>query len=304
MLPVKALITGVNGFVGRYLLAELFENGYDVTGIDIAGACSVDLLDAQAVKTVIAAEKPDAVFHLAGISSVGMSWEQPQATVDVNVIGTLNLLEALREQGGEPRVLIVGSSDEYGKVKPEDCPIKETLPVRPINPYAISKLAQEQFALLYAKAYGMRIILTRSFNHTGPGQRQGFVVPDFCSRIVEIERGANRDMGVGNLSARRDFSDVRDVVHAYRLLLEKGRSGEIYNVGSGMAYEVGEILTRLASMSEVNVNIFMDKAKVRPVELPLIMGDISKLKKDTGFEPVHNIADTLKNTLEYWRNKD
>ncbi len=303
---MKALITGINGFVGSYLLAELFENGYDVNGIDISGDKSrtVDLLDGEAVKKAVEQAQPDVVFHLAGISSVGLSWEQPQATVDVNVKGTINLLEAVRSYNPKTKILIVGSSDEYGKVKPENCPIKETLPVRPVNPYAISKLAQEQFAILYAKAYKMHIVITRSFNHTGPGQKLGFVVPDFCARIVAIERGADRNMGVGNLGARRDFSDVRDVVRAYRLLIEKGRAGEIYNVGSGKAYDIGELLTRVASMSDANVYIFTDKAKMRPVELPLIQSDISKLKQDTGFEPQYDMMDTLRNTLEYWRAQE
>jgi GDP-4-dehydro-6-deoxy-D-mannose reductase len=301
---MKALITGINGFVGGYLLAELFENGYDVTGLDIKGGDqAVDLLDKDAVGKEIGKAKPDVIFHLAGMSSVGASWEQPQRFVDVNVKGTINLLEAVRAVKPDIRVLIVGSSDEYGKVRPEDCPIKETLPVRPVNPYAISKLAQENFAVLYARAYDMQIVLTRSFNHTGPGQRRGFVIPDFCERIVKIERGADRNMGVGNLGARRDFSDVRDVVRAYRVLIERGRAGEVYNVGAGSAYDIGELLTRLTSMSEANINVYADKAKMRPVELPLIQSDISRLAADTGYKPRYDIMDTLRDTLEYWRSQ-
>lgn len=301
---MRALITGINGFVGQYLKDELKKNGYHVSGMDIVGNGDVhcaDLEDYDAVMRVIEEVSPQCVFHLAGQASVGLSWEKPQKTFAINVNGTLNLLESIRRTKIAIPVLIIGSADEYGRVSEEDCPIKEDLMPAPCNPYAISKLAQEQLCKLYVQAHNMRIIMTRSFNHTGPGQKRGFVVPDFCSRIVAMEREGIERIGVGNLEAKRDFSDVRDIVRAYRNLMEKGKSGEIYNVGSGKAYSIRELLDMLIEISGRKIKICVDRDKMRPVDLPLIQSDISKLTAHTGYCPQYEMRQTLGETLEYWR---
>jgi GDP-4-dehydro-6-deoxy-D-mannose reductase len=301
---MKTLITGINGFVGEYLKQELRNHGYDVYGMDIVasdGVFCADLLNPAAVREVICSVQPDCIFHLAGQASVKRSWDNPQLTLDVNVRGTLNLLDAVRDFDKRARLLIVGSSDEYGYVNEKDCPIHETIMPRPDNPYAISKKAQEDLALLYAKAYGMDIICTRSFNHTGPKQQKGFAIPDFASRIAEIERGLEPVLLVGNLSAKRDVSDVRDIVHAYRLLVEKGKSSGIYNVGSGNAFEVGRLLQSLIDLSVVKIEVEIDPQKFRPIDLPVVQSDISNLTNDTGFASKYTIEQTLKETLLYWR---
>lgn len=300
---MRALITGANGFVGKYLKQELEGAGIEVLGTDFRGEDVIlaDLLDQSAAKGIVNDSKPDLVFHLAGQSAVGFSWKNPTLTFDVNVNATINLLDAVRESGQKCRMVIIGSADEYGKVRPEDCPIKETFVPEPESPYAISKFTQEKMALLYAKAYGMDIVLTRSFNHSGPGQQRGFVLPDFASQIAQIERGAEPQLLVGNLSAERDFSDVRDTVRAYRLLSEKGKCGRVYNVGSGRAYVIKDMLQMLISLSKVKITVVEDETKMRPVDTPLIVGDIGKLQQDTGFEPEYKIEDTLGAILDYWR---
>ncbi len=201
----------------------------------------MDLLDFVCVKNYMQSERPGIIFHLAGQSAVGLSWKEPQMTFSINVNATLNLLDAARELPAPARVLLIGSGDEYGKTDGA-APIKETAPLKPETPYAVSKCAQEEMARLYTRAYGMDIVLTRSFNHTGPQQRRGFVVPDFASQIAAIEKGGDPVLKVGNLSAERDFSDVRDVARAYRLLAEKGRPGEIYNGGAGKACRIRDLL--------------------------------------------------------------
>ncbi len=299
----KALVTGVNGFVGWFLTKELAAFGYEAVGTDIAGdALFADLLDAEAVRQMLQSVKPDIVFHLAGQSSVGLSWQKPQLTFEINVVGTLNLLEAVRSMQKRPRIVIVGSGDEYGKVRPEDCPIKEMLQPSPRTPYAISKYTQESAALLYAEAYGMDIVPTRSFNHTGPRQGLGFAVPDFASQVARIEKGGEPVLRVGNLTAKRDVSDVRDVVRAYRLLGEKGKSGEVYNVGCGCAHEIGKLLDMLVARSTVKIRVEEDPQKMRPVDVPVIMADITKIKEETGYAPEYGIEKTLEDTLDYWRD--
>jgi GDP-D-mannose dehydratase len=304
---MKALITGFGGFVGGHLSQELRNYEYQVYGTDIIKADNIltaDLLNFQSVRELLKSIKPDCIFHLAGISSVGLSWKEPQFTFEVNVKGSLNLLEAIRMEVPECRVLIVGSSDEYGRVREKDCPIKESLILNPVNPYAISKKTQEEMALLYSKAYKMDIICTRSFNHSGLKQPKGFVIPDFASQIAGIENGDEPIIRVGNLAAKRDFSDVRDVVRAYRLLVEKGRSGQTYNVGSGQAIQISEILDLLIGMSTKNIKVIEDLEKYRPIDLPIIQSNIDKLRKDTGFEPSYKITQTLQDTLDYWRSKE
>ena len=308
----KALITGGSGFVGPYLCRELLSAGYEVV-LTAKGDglpepewnwVELDILDAETVKKLLTEGHFDCVFHLAAQSSAAVSWKQPRLTIDVNVQGTLNLLEALRSMDRPPRLLLVGSSEEYGPVQPEDCPLSEAQPCRPGNPYAVSKLCAEQLGLLYANAYGLEILCTRSFNHAGPGQAPGFVLSDFCRQIALLEKsGGEKRMSVGNLSAKRDFSDVRDVVRAYRLLMEKGRSGRVYNVGSGRAVAVGELLERLLKLSTVEIQVQTDPEKFRPIDVPLHVADVSALCADTQWRAEIPLEKTLQDVLNDWRER-
>jgi len=306
---MKALITGVNGFVGEYLAAHLKEKAIDVYGTDIVEKCvnnninffQADLLDYKSIYDLVASVRPDYVFHLAGQSNVGLSWKKPALTMQVNSICTVNLMDAVRRVVPEVRMLIIGSADQYGIVAPEMCPLKEDVPVNPQSPYALSKAMQEQAAQFYIKYYGLNIIMVRAFNHIGPGQRLGFVIPDFANRIARIEHGLLDRLEVGNLSAERDFSDVRDIVRGYYLLMQKGRCGEIYNIGSGKHRRISDVLNLMLSFSKEKINVFQDPEKMRPTDAPLIYGDCSKIRDDVGYTPKFNLEDTLQEVLNYWR---
>lgn len=307
---MKALITGVDGFVGKYLSEYLLKQKYEVYGTTISEKYKnekikiykMNLLDEKEINKVIKMIKPDKIFHLAGQSAVGLSWEKPVLTVNINVNGTLNLLEAVRNYSKDSKILIVGSSDQYGPIKPEECPIKESKIQNPQSPYGVSKKAQEEMCKLYVNAYHTNIIMVRAFNHIGAGQSTNFVVADFASKIAQIEKGSEPVLKVGNLESFRDFTDVRDIVRGYSLLLEKGKIGEIYNIGSGKEVKVSEILKKLVSMSKKEIKIEIDPNKFRPVDVPLVVCDNSKIKKDTGWETEFLINDTLEEVLEYWRS--
>lgn len=302
---MRSFIVGINGFVGQHLAVELAGHGYNVFGMDVTGESDhisiVNILDREAVHAAVSSIQPDCVFHLAAQASVARSWLDPQQTFDINVKGALNLLDAVRLLKNPARVLILGSSDQYGMVRTEDCPISEDMRIDPRSPYAISKQAQESMARAYIAAYDMDIVLTRSFNHIGPGQRKGFVIADFASQIAAIEKGNEPVLSVGNLDARRDFTDVRDVVRAYRMLCENGHTGEIYNVGSGFAYSIEQLLQSLLSLSKQPISVQRDPHKMRPSDLPLIQCDNRKLIAHTGWSPEYDIQRTLLDTLNYWR---
>jgi len=302
---MKALITGSNGFVGRHLSAELKANSYTPLGVDIAGgdntAC-IDLLSKQALREYVLEVKPDMIFHLAAQANVGRSWKNPQLTYEVNVLGTLNLLDAARELANPCRVVLVGSADQYGVTGVLHKPISEETVLSPQNPYAASKKAQEEIAGVYIKAYNMDILMTRSFNHSGPGQGLGFLIPDVCHGIVQVERGESDSFKVGNLEAVRDFSDVRDIVKAYRLLCEKGHSGEVYNIGSGIGRKAQDILDMLLKMAKIKPHTEKDESRMRPSDTPVLVCDNMKLKQHTGWEPIVPIKKTLRDTLEYYRS--
>lgn len=307
----KVLVTGIDGFVARYLYDYLLKSGYDVYGTTINETYKNDkiktfkmnLLNAENVNDVIKNMKPDMIFHLAGQSAVGLSWQKPVLTINVNVNGTLNLLEAVKNNNINPKVLIIGSSDQYGIIKPKNCPIKETQSQIPQSPYGISKKTQEELGKLYVKVYKMNIIFVRAFNHIGAGQSENFVVPDFASKIVKIEKGAIPVLKVGNLDTLRDFTDVRDIVRGYVMLLENGKIGESYNIGSGNVIKVKDILKKLVSLSYKEIKVEIDKEKFRPVDVPIVQCDNSKIKEDTGWKPEISIDETLKDVLEYWRGK-
>lgn len=300
----KALITGSRGFVGGYLRAELEANGYEVVGIDVfAGDKTIqaDLMNCEQMKNVVEQVQPDSVFHLAGQANVARSWQIPQQTIEINVVGAINLLEAVKAFKPDTRVVLVGSSDQYGVLGDAGRLVKETTPTNPQTPYAVSKQAQEEMARVYARAYGMNICMTRSFNHGGAGQKEGFIIPDFAAGIVRIEKGLADCLRVGNLTARRDFTHVKDVVRAYRLIAEKGHAGEIYNVGSGVTYSAQEILDKLCAMSSYPIRVEQDPAKMRPSDTPVICCDHSKLTAHTGWEVRHNMVIILKEVLAFFR---
>jgi GDP-4-dehydro-6-deoxy-D-mannose reductase len=307
---MKALIIGVAGFVGRYLVNELTSAGWDVCGTKLPTEAAnvdipvygLDILDAAAIKGLLRKINPDCIFHLAAQSSVAVSWKQPTFTMDVNIKGAVNLLEAVKEMEKPPRVLLVGSGEEYGYVLPDEIPLKEDTPLRPGNIYAMTKITQGMLGQIYARAYELEIIIVRAFNHIGLGQTDTFVVPSFCKQIAEIEAaGSEGVIKVGNLDAKRDFTDVRDIVKAYRLLAESGLSGEIYNVGRGEAIAVNEILEKIIKLSKAEILIEKDPERMRPSDVPVIAADISKISACTGWKPEVPLEETLQDVLDEWR---
>jgi GDP-4-dehydro-6-deoxy-D-mannose reductase len=312
---MRTLVIGAGGFVGGHLASELESAGSEVIVSDVemeiprlraAGrdARSMDILQPESIRSVIGDLRPERIVLLAAQSSVGRSWEDPAGTIKSNILGSVNVLEAVRLTGLRPRILLIGSSEEYGPILDEAMVLDEDMPLAPSNPYAITKTCQEDFGRLYQKAYGQEVLMVRSFNHIGPGQRLGFVVPDFCSSIVSIERGENEPViMVGNLEARRDLTDVRDVVKAYRLLLERGKVGEVYNVGSGHAVKISTVLDILIRYARVPLRVEIDPAKYRPVEIKSIVAGIGKIKNEVGWNAEIPLESSLIDILEYWRKK-
>lgn len=304
---MRALITGSQGFVGQYLRQELEENGYEVIGLDVQpgeNTIQADLLNPEQINATVKQAKPDAVFHLAGQADVAKSWKIPQKTMEINVIAAVNLMEAVRAFDPSVQMVLVGSSDQYGNLGEAGKLVSEKLETNPQTPYAVSKKAQEEMARVYVRAYGMNICMTRSFNHGGAGQRLGFLIPDFASGIVKVERGEAKSLKVGNLTSRRDFTHVRDVVRAYRMIAEKGKPGEVYNVGSGVTYSAQEILDKLCEMAVCSIPVEQDPARMRPSDTPVICCDHSKLTHDTGWQPQIPLEDILSDTLRCWRGRE
>ena len=310
----KALIIGAAGFVGNYLIdhiqndcmwsiavTKMAHEVIEKQGIKIY---DLDIMDKDAVTVLLKENCPDYIFHLAAQSSVALSWKNPGLTVDVNIKGSLNILDAIRELDYMPRVLLIGSGEEYGYVKKEEIPIDEQTTLRPGNIYAATKACQNMIGGIYAKAYSMDVMMVRAFNHVGPNQAPLFVVADFCKQVAEIERGEKPPViKVGNLTAKRDFSDVRDVVRAYTMLMNSGIAGETYNVGSGNAIAIQEILDAIIELSGKEIEVQIDTARLRPVDVPLIEADITKLTETTGWKPEIALKWTIKETLNYWREK-
>ena len=309
---MKTLIIGAAGFVGRYLANELKSSGRDVTGtrlptetadLDIP-VYGLDILDAAAVKGLLKKVNPDCIFHLAAQSSVAVSWKNPALTVDVNIKGVVNVLEAVKELEKPPRLLLIGSGEEYGYILPEDLPIAEDTRLRPGNIYACTKITQGMLGQVYAGAYGLDIIIIRAFNHIGPGQSDTFAIPNFCRQVVEIEADGNKGViKVGNLEAKRDFTDVRDIVRAYRMLAENGKTGEVYNVGSGISVSLADVLDMIVKQSGAEITIEQDPARMRPSDVPDIRADISKLVSCTGWKPEIRHEVSIINILDDWRVK-
>ncbi len=316
---MKVLITGISGFVGSHLADYFLAQGnYEVFGtikwrsmrdniihiVDKINLFECDIKDAFAMKTMLAKVRPDYIFHLAAQSYVPFSWRAPQETISTNILGELNLFESVRELKLDPKIHIAGSSEEYGLVYPEETPIKETNPLRPLSPYAVSKVAQDFLGYQYFKSYGLKIVRTRAFNHTGPRRGDVFVTSNFAKQIVEIEKGMRPPViKVGNLNAVRDFLDVRDVVRAYALALEKGVPGEVYNIASGKGIKIKELLERLIKISGVDLKIETDPSRLRPSDVELLIGSPEKFQMATGWKPEIPFDKTLKDLLDFWRKR-
>lgn len=292
---MRVLVTGADGFVGRWLTSELEQAGHEVVSL----APDRDVRDAEAVRTAVANARPDAVAHLAAVAFAPDAAAAAETAFEVAVRGTINVAEAIRQQSEPPALLVSGSSEIYGSPAPDELPLTESAPLRPMTPYALSKAAQESVVLAYAARHSLRAVVTRSFNHAGPGQRPEFVVAALARRLLDVARGRARELPVGNLDVRRDISDVRDVARAYRLLLESaagwssGPSGIVVNVCSGRSVSVRQIVEELCRLAGVEPPIRIDPDLARPNEAPEIRGDHSLLSKLTGWEPEWTLEETL-----------
>jgi GDP-4-dehydro-6-deoxy-D-mannose reductase len=312
---IKALITGATGFVGRHLTTFLkVRTDWQVYGIDMSVSAGsgtgqlvdtyvqLDLQEQERVAEAVSELEPDLIFHLAAQSAVPDSVDRPNETLTNNIAGQVNLLEAALKSKRRPRILIIGSSDEYGLVSPDDLPVAEDAPFRPISPYGVSKIAQDMLGLQYYLRYGMNVIRVRPFNHIGPGQSDKFVLSSFARQIAVAEVGrADPILHVGNLDVGRDFTDVRDVVRAYHLAISKGQAGEVYNVGTGRGVLVGEALSILLGLSYVKVDVIREDSRVRSTDVPMIVCDGSKFSRLTGWRPEISLERTLAEVLDYWR---
>lgn len=314
---MEAFITGIAGFAGSHLAEFLLAH----TDLEVSGLLHKqkknishlenqlklyqgDLFDSSSVAQILSMAQPDYIFHLAGEANVLFSCANPWDTFQSNVLSQLNLLEAIRESVPSAKVLVVGSAEEYGLVRPEDLPVKETTPLRPHTPYGVSKIAQDMLGLQYYLQHKVPVIRARSFNHIGARQTERFVASAVSRQIAEIEAGLKPPvLSVGNLSTARDFTDVRDTVRAYYLLLERGTPGEVYNVGSGTSHGIRELLDILLGFAEVSVRLETDKARLRPSDVPVSRCDYSKLHEATGWEPEIPFEEGLKDTLDYWREQ-
>jgi len=314
----KAFITGITGFAGSFLAEHLIREGSKVSGTyltdeslsnissvqDKVNLHKVDLQNAQVVEGIISSERPDLIFHLAALTAPGESFENPSEFITNNISIQVNLLESVRKAKILPRILIVSSAEVYGNVAASDLPIGEETEIRPVNPYAVSKVACDFLGLQYFLSYKLPIVRVRPFNHIGARQSPSFVVASFAKKIAEIEKNKIPPViKVGNLSPKRDFTDVRDTVWGYQLLLEKGEPGEVYNIGSGRSYEIKYILDMLLSFSDKKITIETDPSLMRPVDVPDLVCDNTKLRKATGWEPKIPIEQTLRETLDYWRKQ-
>lgn len=317
---MRILITGITGFAGSHLADFILsENLGEIYGIrrwrspinniqHIMNKIKIyecDLRDAFSVRDLIETISPDWIFHLAAQSFVPSSWNAPTESLSTNILGQLNVFEAVKKTKLNPRIQLACSSEEYGLVKEGETPIKETNPLRPLSPYAVSKVGQDLLGFQYFMSYGMHVIRTRAFNHTGPRRSPVFVISDFAKQIVDCEKGKREPViHVGNLTAKRDFTDVRDVVKAYWLSLEKGEPGQVYNICSGDAYSIQEVLDRLISLTHIKVRIERDESRMRPSDVPILVGDNTKFCEHTGWKPTIPFEQTLKDIMEYWRQSE
>ncbi len=316
---MRILISGIAGFVGTHLAAHCQSQGHAVWGFDrpeadfarltlLKGTLRIlkaDLFDPGSLEAVLRESAPEAIVHLAAQSSVGASTEKPVATWQTNVIGALNFYEAIRQGPGPyPRVIFIGSSDVYGDVPPDRQPIREAERIAPTSLYAASKAAADEASLQYFRIFGIPIVRLRPANHTGPGQPLGFVAPDVACQIAKAEKGSGpREIRVGDLAPEKDFSDVRDMVRAYRLALEKGVPGEVYNVGSGRGVAMRVVVETLVSLAKVPLTVRFDVSRRRPGQPARHVVDASAFRRRTGWAPEIPLATTLQDVLEDWRTR-
>ena len=313
-----SLVTGASGFVARYLISELLrrdEEAY-IVGVDIidwinreaswAGRFEnrkVDLIDAEATRRLIAELQPSRIYHLASFSSVSYSWDYPVESFNNNTNIFLNILEAVRREDIKARVLSVGSSEEYGNVSEHEVPLKETAPLKPTSPYGVARVSQELLSRVYVEGFGLDIVMTRSFNHIGPYQREIFVIPGFIKQFTIAEKEGKREfmLRTGDVDVVRDFSDVRDVVRAYAMLMEEGLTSEVYNVCSGTGQNLSDLIGSIGRLMGMKAEVLRDSALGRPSENRIIVGDRTKISSLCGWAPSLPIEKTLGDTIEYWR---
>jgi GDP-4-dehydro-6-deoxy-D-mannose reductase len=312
---MRALITGIGGFAGTHLADYLLsETDWEVVGCvlndcdvpahlqDRVSCQAVDLRDAEAVRQMLGDVSPGVIFHLAALARVDISWQTPWPVLENNIRGQLNILQALVRLSAAPRVMVVGSNEEYGLVQPEDLPLVETSPLRPNSPYGVSKVAQDMLGLQYYLSHHLPVIRVRPFNHIGPGQAPGFVAPDFARQIAQAEAGQRPPtISVGNLGARRDFTDVRDMVRAYYLTVTEGVPGDVYNIGSGQDHSVQELLETLLDHSRIEIAVERDPSRMRPSDVRVVRCDATKFNALTGWQPSISFETTLHDVLEDWR---
>lgn len=313
-----ALVTGISGFVGSHLAEFLLERDLEVYGPirwrsrteniehikDKLHLIDADIKDAHSMQTAIDETLPDYIFHLAAQSFIPTSWHAPAETLSTNIIGNANLLEAVRKSNCDPVIQIAGSSEEYGMVYPNEVPIKETNPLRPRSPYGVSKVAQDLLSRQYHMSYGLKIVVTRAFNHTGPRRGEPFVTSNFAKQIAEIEKGLREPIVyTGNLNAQRDFSDVRDIVNAYWLSVQRCEFGEVYNICSERSRSIQSVLNLLLNMAMIKAEVKHDPKRMRPSDVEILKGDCSKFKKRTGWAPAIPFEKTMVDLLDYWREK-
>lgn len=314
----KALITGITGFVGSHLAEYLLKNDVEVHGMlrwrskmdnieDVKKDLHLheaDLLDSHSLYSIMEEIKPDYVFHLAAQSFVKSSWSSPANTIETNMVGSCNLFEVIRKLKLDPVIQIAGSSEEYGLVHPDETPMNENNPLRPLSPYAVSKVGMDFLGYQYFASYGLKIIRTRGFNHTGPRRGHVFAESTFAKQIAEIEKGIKEPIVyVGNLDAQRDYTDARDMVRGYYLAVQKCVPGEIYNICSGKTWTIKWVLDYLLSQSKVKIEIKTDPERMRPSDVEILLGDNSKFSQATGWKPEIPFEQTLSDLLNYWRER-
>ncbi len=314
---MRALITGISGFVGSHLAEYLLAQGdWEVAGTvygkpdnivhlgDRLQLFPAELSRLEVVRYIVEQSRPDYIFHLAAQPIPSLSRQDPWFTLENNIRSQLNVLEVVAQLGAKCRVLVVGSSEEYGRVSEAELPIREETPLRPTSPYAVSKVAQDYLGLQYWLSNGVEAVRVRPFNHIGPRQRQGFVAPDFAAQVAEIEAGLRpARISVGALDVARDFSDVRDIVVGYVLALTQGEPGEVYNLGAGRAHTVRQLLETLIAASGVEVEVEQDPARMRAVDVPLVIADCTRLHRRTGWQPVIPFEQSIRDVLDYWREQ-
>ena len=319
MAGVRVLITGITGFVGSHLAEHALAKGVEIIGSirwrskteniehlrSRIRLIESDLRDLSSVQSLLEAADPDYIVHLAAQSFVVTSWHAPAETLYTNTVSQVNLLEAVRARRRKPRFLVIGSSEEYGLVYDHELPVRETNPLRPLSPYAVSKVTQDLLGYQYFKSYGLPIVRSRAFNHEGPRRGDVFVTSNFAKQIAEIEAGLREPViEVGNLTARRDYSDVRDIVRGYWLLLEEGEPGEVYNLCAGRSWKIQEVLDFFLRQANVSgIAVREDPARLRPSDVPHLLGDGSKARAALGWKPEIPFEQTLLDTLEYWRRR-